>query len=44
MVDASALAFATVFVSGGRRGLELELTPADLVAATAAVVAPIAAT
>jgi len=44
VLDASALAFATVFVSGGRRGLELELAPSDLVAVTAAVVAPIAAT
>ena len=44
VLDASAVAFATVFVSGGRRGLELELAPSDLVAVTAAVVAPIAAT
>jgi Cys-tRNA(Pro)/Cys-tRNA(Cys) deacylase len=41
-IDASAFDGATIFVSGGRRGLELELAPADLVAATAAVVAPIA--
>ena len=44
VLDAGAMAFATIFVSGGRRGLELELAPGDLVAATAAVVAPIAAT
>jgi Cys-tRNA(Pro)/Cys-tRNA(Cys) deacylase len=31
VLDASALAFATVFVNGGRRGLEIELPPADLV-------------
>jgi Cys-tRNA(Pro)/Cys-tRNA(Cys) deacylase len=32
LVDDSALAHATVFVSAGRRGLELELAPGDLVA------------
>ena len=42
VVDTSALAFETVFVSAGRRGLELELAPADLVAATGAVTAPVA--
>jgi Cys-tRNA(Pro)/Cys-tRNA(Cys) deacylase len=42
VVDASALGFATIYCSGGRRGLELELAPADLVQATNAVVAPIA--
>lgn len=36
LLDESALAFDTVFVSGGRRGLELELAPADLVALTGA--------
>jgi Cys-tRNA(Pro)/Cys-tRNA(Cys) deacylase len=34
LVDESALAFATVFVSAGRRGLELELAPADLLVLT----------
>ncbi|WP_235040024.1 Cys-tRNA(Pro) deacylase [Vreelandella profundi] len=29
-VDSSAEAFATVYVSAGRRGLEIELTPRDL--------------
>ena len=42
VVDASALEHPTVFVSGGRRGLDVELDPADLVRLTAAVVAPIA--
>lgn len=42
VVDASALSFSTVFVSGGRRGLQVELSPTDLVAVTAAQVAPIA--
>jgi len=38
LVDDSALAHATVFVSAGRRGLELELAPGDLVALTRALV------
>jgi Cys-tRNA(Pro)/Cys-tRNA(Cys) deacylase len=37
-VDDGALAHATVFVSAGRRGLELELAPADLVELTRAEV------
>lgn len=41
VLDDSALAFPTVFVSGGRRGMDLELSPADLVAVTAAITAPI---
>jgi Cys-tRNA(Pro)/Cys-tRNA(Cys) deacylase len=42
VIDSSALEFATVFCSGGRRGLEIELAPADLVRATGARVAAIA--
>jgi Cys-tRNA(Pro)/Cys-tRNA(Cys) deacylase len=42
VVDESAELFDTVFVSGGRRGLDVELAPADLVRLTSAVVAPIA--
>ena len=42
VVDASALAFETVFVSAGRRGLEIELAPSDLVAVTRATTAGIA--
>jgi Cys-tRNA(Pro)/Cys-tRNA(Cys) deacylase len=42
VLDASALDFATIHVSAGRRGLELELAPSDLVRLTAARVAPIA--
>jgi hypothetical protein len=38
---ASALAFGTVFCSGGRRGLEIELAPGDLVRAANATVASI---
>lgn len=42
VLDASALEHDTVFVSGGRRGLDLELPPSDLVAVTSATVAAIA--
>ena len=42
VLDASALGFATVFVSGGRRGLDVELAPDDLVALTGGRVAAIA--
>ena len=41
VLDASALLFGTVFCSGGRRGLEIELAPADLVRAANATVASI---
>jgi Cys-tRNA(Pro)/Cys-tRNA(Cys) deacylase len=41
VVDASALEFGTMFCSGGRRGLEIELAAADLVRAAGAVVAAI---
>lgn len=44
VVDSSALRFATIFCSGGRRGLEIELAPADLVRAAGAVVAVVAVT
>lgn len=43
VVDSSARRFDTVFCSGGRRGLEIELAPSDLVRLTDAIVAPIAA-
>jgi len=42
VVDASALPHNTVFCSAGQRGLEIELAPADLIAATEAKTAPIA--
>lgn len=42
VLDESALAFTTVYVSAGRRGLELELAPADLARLTGARVAAVA--
>lgn len=36
VLDESALAFQTVLVSGGRRGLDIELAPADLIRLTGA--------
>lgn len=39
VVDESALTQPTVFVSAGRRGLDLELAPADLVRITEAITA-----
>jgi Cys-tRNA(Pro)/Cys-tRNA(Cys) deacylase len=41
VVDDSALQFGTVMVSAGRRGLQVELAPADLVRLTRARTAPI---
>ena len=41
VLDASALEHDTILVSGGRRGFDLELAPADLVAITGAVTATI---
>ena len=42
VLDESALEFDVVYVSGGRRGLDLGVAPADLVRVTGATVAPIA--
>jgi Cys-tRNA(Pro)/Cys-tRNA(Cys) deacylase len=42
VLDDSALAFDTVYVSGGRRGFDLGLSPIDLATQTGAVTAPIA--
>ncbi len=41
VIDESALTYETVFCSAGRRGLEIELAPADLVRLTSARTAPI---
>jgi Cys-tRNA(Pro)/Cys-tRNA(Cys) deacylase len=43
VVDSSASSWDTVLVSAGRRGLQVELAPADLVRAAAATLAPLAA-
>jgi Cys-tRNA(Pro)/Cys-tRNA(Cys) deacylase len=42
VIDASALDFSTMFVSAGKRGLQVELAPADLVRLCSATTAPIA--
>ena len=41
VIDSSAVALETMLVSGGRRGLDIELAPADLIRLTSAVTAPI---
>ncbi|MFF0436508.1 Cys-tRNA(Pro) deacylase [Streptomyces sp. NPDC004327] len=41
VLDASASDHATICISAGRRGLEVELAPQDLAALTGAVLAPI---
>jgi len=43
VVDSSALTLGTMFCSAGRRGLEIEIAPADLIRAIQAKVAAIAA-
>jgi Cys-tRNA(Pro)/Cys-tRNA(Cys) deacylase len=42
VVDSSVAGFETVYVSAGRRGLQVELAPADLLRLTAAITAAIA--
>lgn len=41
VLDESARRHATVYVSGGKRGMEVEITPADLLRVTEATTAPI---
>ena len=41
VIDESAEGFETIYCSAGRRGLEVELAPADLVRLTGARLAPI---
>ena len=42
VVDAALLEHATILVSAGRRGLQLEIAPQDLVRLGTAIIAPIA--
>ena len=44
VLDESAILCETIYVSGGRRGLDLELAPDDLLAVTSGRYAPIART
>jgi Cys-tRNA(Pro)/Cys-tRNA(Cys) deacylase len=44
VIDSSAREFPTVFVSAGRRGLQMEISPADLVRVCRASLAMISAT
>ncbi|MCA5922912.1 MULTISPECIES: Cys-tRNA(Pro) deacylase [Curtobacterium] len=44
VIDESALSYASIFVSGGRRGFDIEVAPTDLARITDAVAAPIART
>lgn len=44
VIDESAPDFDTIFVSAGRRGLEIELAPQDLVRLTNGMIAPIGRT
>lgn len=41
VLDETAELYDTVFVSGGRRGLDIELAPGDLIGVTGAIVAAI---
>ena len=42
VVDETVELFDTVFVSGGKRGFDIELAPADLIRLTSATVAAVA--
>lgn len=42
VIDSSATDFDTIFCSGGRRGLEIELSPTELARLANATIAPIA--
>jgi Cys-tRNA(Pro)/Cys-tRNA(Cys) deacylase len=42
LLDETAELFDTIFVSGGKRGFDIELAPADLLTITAGTIAAIA--
>lgn len=42
VIDRAATGFATIMISAGRRGLQVEVAPADLIRLTRAIMAPIA--
>lgn len=42
-IDSTATGHGTIFVNGGRRGLQIEIDPGDLIRATGAVLADLAA-
>lgn len=44
VVDTSATRFSTIYCSAGRRGLEIEISPTDLIRETNATIATIATT
>jgi Cys-tRNA(Pro)/Cys-tRNA(Cys) deacylase len=41
VIDETCVLFDTIFVSGGRRGLDIEIAPEDLIAVLGALTAPI---
>ncbi|MBM3689948.1 MAG: Cys-tRNA(Pro) deacylase [Actinobacteria bacterium] len=43
VIDSSAMHCTSIYVSAGRRGLDVEIAPADLIRLTSAILAPIAA-
>jgi Cys-tRNA(Pro)/Cys-tRNA(Cys) deacylase len=41
VIDETCVLFDSIFVSGGRRGLDIEIAPGDLIAMLGAVTAPV---
>ena len=41
VIDETCILFDTIFVSGGRRGLDIEIAPDDLITVLSAITAPI---